>query len=196
MKLKTWLVALLGVTALALPAGALGHARVSPAVSVAKKLQLYTLAVPTEKDGVRTTKVVMTVPSGFGIDSFAPPPPGWHQSVAQSGSAGSAVIQQVTWSGGRTPTGQDAVFQFLAQPSSAKTYSFSVVQTYSNGQVVSWTGPESSDTPAASIEAKSSLGGGDGVSTVSIIALVLAILALLASGAALLTGGSEGRPVA
>ena len=33
-----------------LPATASAHARVSPAVSVAGKLQLYSLAVPTEKE--------------------------------------------------------------------------------------------------------------------------------------------------
>ena len=55
------------------------HARVSPAVSLSGELQLYSLAVPTEKCGLTTTKIVMTVPNGFGIDSFVPPPPGWHQ---------------------------------------------------------------------------------------------------------------------
>ena len=46
-----------------------------------------------------------------------------------------------------------------AQPSSAKTYTFGVRQTYSDGSVVDWSGPESSDTPAPTIEASSSLGG-------------------------------------
>ncbi len=58
---------------LLLPAVASAHARVSPPVSVAGKLQLYSLAVPTEKSGLTTTKLVMTVPAGFGIDSFVPP---------------------------------------------------------------------------------------------------------------------------
>ena len=58
-----------------LPAVASAHARISPPVSVAGKLQLYSLAVPTEKAGLTTTKIVMTVPAGFGIDSFVPPPP-------------------------------------------------------------------------------------------------------------------------
>ena len=37
--------------ALIIPAVASAHARVSPAVSVSGKLQLYSLAVPTEKSG-------------------------------------------------------------------------------------------------------------------------------------------------
>ena len=47
------------------------------------------------------------------------------------------------------------MFQFLASTDAAKTYTFKVRQTYSDGTVVDWSGPESSDTPAPSIEAKS-----------------------------------------
>ncbi len=180
---------------LLVPAAASAHARVSPAVSVVNKLQLYSLAVPTERDGVTTTKLVMTVPSGFGIDSFAPPPPGWHQKIQQSGSGNSAVITQVTWTGGHTPTGQDSLFSFLAQPASAKSYTFQVQQTYSDGSIVNWAGPESSDSPAPTIDVASSLGGG-GTSTLSIIALVLGALGLLAGGFALVGTGSRDRPLA
>lgn len=176
---------------LILPAVASAHARVSPAVSVSNELQLYSLAVPTEKTGLTTTKIVMTVPAGFGIDSFAPAPPGWRKQVAQSGSGDSAVVTRVTWTGGRTPTGEDSLFQFLAQPASAKTYTFGVEQTYSDGSIVNWSGPESSASPAPTIEAASSLGGG-GTSTLSIIALVVGVLALLV-GVFALVGGSKGR---
>src|SRR5579875_609938 len=106
------------VIAAGFPALASAHARVSPPVSLAGKLQLYSLAVPTEKAGLTTTKIVMTVPTGFGIDSFVPPPAGWRMSQEQTGSGDSAVVTEVTWSGGRTPTGEDSLFQFLAQPAS------------------------------------------------------------------------------
>ena len=56
-------------SSLAASAAAFAHARVSPPVSLAKELQLYSLAVPTEKEGLTTTKIVMTVPSGFGSPS-------------------------------------------------------------------------------------------------------------------------------
>ena len=123
-----------------MPAVASAHARISPAVSLSGKLQLYSLAVPTEKSGLTTTKMVMTVPSGFGIDSFVPPPSGWRMSVAQTGSGDSAVVTKVTLTGGNTPTGEDSLFQFLAQPASAKTYTFQVQQTYSDGSIVNWAG--------------------------------------------------------
>ncbi|MGB0091484.1 MAG: DUF1775 domain-containing protein [Solirubrobacteraceae bacterium] len=177
------------------PALASAHARVSPAVSLSGKLQLYSLAVPTEKEGLTTSKIVMTVPNGFGIDSFVPPPPGWHQQVQQTGSGDSAVITKVTWTGGKTPTGEDSLFQFLAQPASAKTYTFQVQQTYSDGSIVNWAGSESSDSPAPTIEAKSSLGGG-GTSALSIIALIVGVLGLLAGGFALVTHGSGDRALA
>ena len=83
-----------------LPALASAHARVSPAVSLSGKLQLYSLAVPTEKSGLTTTTIVMTVPAGFGIDSFVPPPAGWHMRQQQTGSGDSAVVTKVTWTGG------------------------------------------------------------------------------------------------
>jgi uncharacterized protein YcnI len=184
-----FLVVLALAPALIIPAGASAHARVSPPVSVAGKLQLYSLAVPTEKSSLTTSKVVMTVPDGFGIDSFVPPPPGWTRQVQQSGSGDSAVVTKVTWTGGKTPTGEDSLFQFLAQPASAKTYTFQVEQTYSDGSIVNWAGAESSAAPAPSIEAKSSLGGG-GVSVLTIIALIVALLALAAGGFALVSASS------
>ena len=177
-----------------LPALASAHARISPAVSVAGKLQLYSLAVPTEKSGLTTTSLVMTVPSGFGIDSFVPPSPRWHVQLAQTGSGDNAVVTKVTLTGGNTPTGEDTLFQFLAQPASAKTYTFEVEQTYSDGSIVNWAGSESSAAPAPTIEAASSLGGG-GVSVLTIIALVVGVLGLLAGGFALI-GGSKERELA
>ena len=173
-----------------LPALASAHARISPPVSVGGKLQLYSLAVPTEKAGLTTSKIVMTVPAGFGIDSFVPPPPGWTQQVQQTGSGDSALITRVTWSGGRTPTGEDSLFQFLAQPASSATYTFQVQQTYSDGSIVDWAGPESSAAPAPTIDAKDSLGGG-GVSVLTIVALVLGALGLLVGGFVLIGGSRE-----
>jgi uncharacterized protein YcnI len=173
------------------PAAAFAHARVSPAVSLAGKLQLYSLAVPTEKSGLTTTKLVMTVPSGFGIDSFVAPAAPWRVQLAQTGSGDNAVVTRVTLTGGHTPTGEDTLFQFLAQPASAKTYTFQIEQTYSDGSIVNWSGPESSAAPAPTIEATSSLGGG-GTSTLTIVALLVGVLALVVGGFAL-AGGSRGR---
>ncbi len=180
--MKTFLATV--VASLALPAGAFAHAEISPPVGVQEKLELYTLAVPTEKDGATTTTIELTVPAGFGIDSFAPAS-GWTRHVQQTGSGEDAVVQKVTWGGGSVPTGEDSVFSFLASASQAKTYAFTVRQTYSDGSIVDWSGPESSDNPSPTIEVRSSLGRG-GNSTLTIVAIavgaagvVLAIIALL-----------------
>lgn len=181
------------LAALAFASSAWAHAEISPPIAKSKTLQLFTLAVPTEKEGLTTTKVEMTPPSGFAIDSFVPAV-GWKRQLQQTGTGENAVIQKVTWTGGRVPTEEDAVFQFLASPDSSKTYTFTVRQTYSDGSIVDWTGPESSDTPAPTIEAKSSLGGG-GNSTFAIIALAVAGVAVVLSGIALAMRGGT-RPLA
>ena len=175
--------------ALTLVGSALAHAEVSPTIVVSKKTEFFTLAVPTEKENAATTQVEFTPPSGFSIDSFAPAA-GWKREAQTTGTGENTVIQKVTWTGGKVPTEEDAVFQFLASTDAAKTYSFKVRQTYLDGTVVDWTGPESSDTPAPTIEAKSSLGGG-GSNTLGIVALAVAVLALVAAVAGLV--GKSGR---
>ena len=165
------------------------HAHVSPPVVVAKQSQVFTLAVPTEKEGATTTQIVLTPPQGFNIDSFVPSP-GWERKVQQSGSGEDAVVTKVTWTGGKVPTGEDAAFSFLASAADAKTYTFGVQQTYSDGTVVDWSGPESSDTPAPTIKAKASLGGG-GSSTLALIALIVGAVGVLLGLVALLAGGKR-----
>jgi uncharacterized protein YcnI len=173
--------------ALAVPAVALAHASVSPPVVVAGTDQLFTLAVPTEEENATTTSIELTLPDGFSVDSFAAAP-GWTRKVQQSGSGEDATISTITWTGGKTPTDELSSFQFVGSAADAKTYDFHVTQTYSNGKVVDWSGPESSDSPAPTLEAVASLGGGGGSSTLEVVALVLAGIALVVAGVALLGG--------
>jgi uncharacterized protein YcnI len=179
---------------LVVAAAASAHANVSPPVALAKHAQLFTLAVPTEKEDATTTEIEFTPPSGFNIDSFVDAP-GWKRDVQATGSGEEAVVTKVTWTGGSVPTGEDAAFSFLASTDDAKTYTFAVRQTYSDGSVVDWSGAESSDTPAPTIEAASSLSGGGGSSTVEWIALVLGAVALVVAIGTLVTrgGGGGGR---
>jgi len=177
----------------ALAAQALAHAEVSPPVAQKGAAEVFTLAVPTEEDNARTTSVELTVPAGFGIDSFEAEP-GWKRAVQATGSGEEAVVQKVTWTGGKTPTGEDSIFRFLATATKTGDYTFRVRQTYSNGKVVDWSGPESSDTPSPAIRSVSSLAGGGGSggsSTADIIAIVIAALALVVSLGGLLRGGRE-----
>jgi uncharacterized protein YcnI len=153
------------------------HAAISPPVAKTNVLQQLTLAVPTEKDNATTTSIRLTVPDGVEIDSFEPEA-GWTRTVNATGTGESAVVKQVTWTGGRVPTEEDAVFRFQATlTGGSKDYVFSVRQTYSDGSVVDWSGPESSDNPSPVVQGVASFGGSS--STLTIVALVVAALGVL-----------------
>ena len=185
--------AVAAATALVVTAAASAHAKVSPPIVKAKDGQVFTLAVPNEKDNAKTTKVEMTPPVNVAIDSFARTP-GWKLDVKKSGSGEEAVVEKVTWTGGSVGPNEYAQFQFLASAQKTGTQAFKVRQTYSDGSVVDWTGSESSDTPAPSVDAVSSFGGGGGHALLSIVALVAAAIALALSSMTLLLRG--GRPAA
>ena len=179
--------------ALVFAGSAAAHAHVSPSTGLANTDQLFTLSVPTEKEGLTTTAVELTPPSGLEIDGFLDAT-GWKRDVQTSGSGEDTEITRVAWSGGAVPHDDAAIFQFVGSADSAKTYSFKVRQTYSDGTVVDWAGPESSDTPAPVVELKSSLGGG-GSNTLAIVAIALAAVALVVGALGLLTRSGR-RPLA
>ncbi len=182
------------VGGLVLAASASAHAIMSPAVVKADNtLQQFTLSVPTEDANAFTTRIELTVPSSFAIDSFEPPPAPWKMATRTTGSGENAVVQKVTWTGGHVPTDFDSVFRFDGSVAKPGTVLFEVRQTYSDGKVVDWTSPsEASDTPAPRVEAVSSFGGSSGTSTIEIVALVLAIAALVVAVVGLFAGGGKG----
>src|SRR5215470_10303261 len=112
MKHRFALGALVALAALVAAAAASAHAIVSPAVALDKKLQQFTLSVPTEKSSLATTEIELTLPKGFSIDSYEPSP-GWKRTASSTA---------VTWTGGHVPTEEDAVFRFNASTSGARTY--------------------------------------------------------------------------
>ena len=178
---------LCAVGALTIASSAFAHAGISPPVVAAKKGQEFTITVPTEEEGLTTTTVEVTPPDGFTVFGFAPSP-GWKRDVQQTGSGEDIVVQKVTWSGGAVPTGEYGSFRFTGLANSTGTTAWKVRQTYSDGKVVDWSGPEGSDEPAARLEAVSSLGG-DSSSTWSIVALIAAAVALLLAVGGLATKG-------
>jgi uncharacterized protein YcnI len=185
-----WLALLPVAAVLAYTDTASAHANLSPPTVTAKTSQLFTLAVPTEKEGATTTEIELTPPDGFTIDSFAAAP-GWKRAIDQTGSGEEVEVTKATWTGGSVPTGEAATFQFIGEPGAAKTYAFKVRQTYSDGSVVDWSG--GADTPAPTVTAKDSLGGGGGSNTLATVDFVIATLALVAAAIALLlrAGGRE-----
>jgi uncharacterized protein YcnI len=187
---KAVVMAAVTAGALAFVPAAFGHAIMSPPVAKAKVDQQFTLSVPTEEEGATTTRIELTLPEGFSIDSFEPAP-GWKREEQATGSGEEKTIEKVTWSGGKVPTDEDAVFRFNGSIDSSKKYPLKVRQTYSNGKVVDWAGGENSDTPAPLVDGVSSLGRG-GTTTLSIVALIVGAVGVLLGIAGLAT---RGRPL-
>src|SRR3954447_13919254 len=188
MRTITWRAAgalVVAGAALALPASASAHASVSPPTVVKEQGQLFAVAVPGEEENDTTVKVEVDFPPGFGVDSFEAEP-GWTRQVQASGSGEEADITSATWTGGSVPTGEDAVFRFVAEPAKAGDDKFVVKQTYGSGKVVEWSGYESSDTPAPIVHVLDSAGGGGDSNTLAIIAIVVGAIGLLVGLAALL----------
>jgi uncharacterized protein YcnI len=163
---------------------ALAHASISPPVAKTGVLQQFTLAVPTEKANATTTRIELTVPVGVAIDSFEAAP-GWTRQ--QVGHGGPLSPLTIRWTGGRVPTDDDAVFHFQGTlTGGSKDYVFQVRQTYSDGSVVDWNGPESSDSPSPVVEG-SSLSGGPSILLV-IAALVVGAVGVVIGVIGLLAG--------
>ena len=179
------------VATLALAPSAFAHAELFPKVVPSGDGYLLNLAIPNEKENASTTEIQLTIPSGFGLESVAPVQ-GWTATVS-----GQKVVNgekqggdSVTWKG-KLGGSALAVLPFTGVPKNNGTYVFTVRQTYSDGSVVEWSGSETSDTPAARIDATSaavSSGGSDSSKTIAIIALVVGGLGLAVGGAGLLAG--------
>jgi len=193
MRHRIALGAALALAALTFSASAFAHAHLSPSVAPSGESQVFTLAVPNEEEDATITAVEITPPEGFSMGSLLPAA-GWKGTAKKVGTSDEAKVLSVEWTGGSTPPGEAAAFSFLGSSTDPGAFAFAVKQTYSNGKVVNWSGPESSDTPSPVVQTSSSLGGDSGSSTLAIVALVVAGVALVLAAAGLLARG--GRPVA
>jgi len=113
------------------------HVVVKPAeVGVAAR-QSFTVGVPNEKE-VPVVKVRLVVPDG--VKSVTPNVmPGWTIDIAKDGTGESAVVKEITWSGGSIPAGQRVDFALSAQaPAKATTLQWKAYQTYEDGTEVAW----------------------------------------------------------
>jgi uncharacterized protein YcnI len=174
---------------LALSATAFGHARIGPGHALKGDVQDFVLLVPGEKEGLATTSVRLTVPEGFRL-RVAGDVPGWTKKVTTAGTGEDVLITAVDWTGSAPPESTVA-FTIIGSAADAGSYTLPVRQTYSDGSIADWSGPEGSDTPAPVVKVRSDLGGG--TSTLTIAALILGALGAALGGAALI---ARGRPVA
>ena len=130
------------LASLAVAAAASAHARVSPPVVLAKVGQVFTLAVPTEKDGATTTTVELTPPHGFSIDSFVAVARLEAQRCSRRAPARTAVDHEGDLER-RSRSDRGGRRASVPRPDGASTgtYTFGVRQTYSDGTVVTGPGP-------------------------------------------------------
>lgn len=180
------------------------HVTVWPRTSTTKAYEKYTVRVPTEKD-VPTVKIELKFPAGLTVTNFEPVP-GWNYQIEKDASGNTTGV---VWSGGKIPVGAFQEFEFLASnPAKPTSLAFDAYQTYADGSVVNWTGPEGSATPASVVQITSSAVtagttadpgaasssaplGPTGTFWLSIAALVIGIVAL--AGAVLISLRLPGR---
>jgi uncharacterized protein YcnI len=144
------------------PVAAQAHVSVHPNVVPTGAFTTLDLHVPSEMDDADTTKIQVQMPPGFN-DVSADPPPGWSFSLKTRKLARpvqtddgpiDSEVSEITFAGGRLPPEQFALFPIsVVIPGRAGTVlTFKTVQTYSNGKIVRWIGPPSSDNPAPTID--------------------------------------------
>jgi uncharacterized protein YcnI len=141
-----WFRILLLSTLLMLPVTSIAsaHVRVLPEEVPAGSFEVFTVRVPTEKD-IPTTGVRVEVPEGFTI-SRVEPVPGWDYELEEEAGVVSAII----WSGGEIGATEFQQFDVQGQtPEETGEYEWNAYQTYEDGEVVEWTGPEDSEEPAS-----------------------------------------------
>jgi uncharacterized protein len=216
------------VVALAVPASAAAHVTLQPKEVAAGEFTRLNVRVPNERDKAATEKVDVQFPPGFYFVSYEPVE-GWSVKVKREklsspvklpDGGDEPVTEQVTRVTFTADSGDAALDpgQFrdfglsVRTPDGAnKTLEFKALQTYDNGEVVRWIGPEDAETPAARVKltAPKAEGGAapaaatkpaaadtdeedddDGAPTwLAIAALALGALGLLTGAAALRRGG-------
>ena len=120
------------------------HVRVLPEEVPADSFEVFTVRVPTERE-VPTTEVRVEVPEGFTV-SRVEPIPGWDYEFEEE----EGIVRSITWSGGEI--GETEFQQFDIQgrtPAEPGEYPWNAFQTYEDGEVVEWTGPEDAEEPAS-----------------------------------------------
>ena len=155
--------------ALAVPAGAQAHVTLQPNTAQAGAFTVENVRVPNERDNASTVKVDLRLPNGFA-EALYQPAPGWKVKVYKTKLAKpiqtddgpvTEQVSRIVWTGdgkqGKIAPSQFRDFPLSVQiPGKAGSkLTFKALQTYSNGEVVRWIGPESADTPAPTVMASS-----------------------------------------
>jgi uncharacterized protein len=195
---RTILAAVAAATLLS-PAAAQAHVTLQPGEAPAGGYTRLDVRVPNERDDAATTKIDIQFPPGFESASYEPVP-GWKVKVAKKGGE----VDRLTFSGGSIAPGEFQDFGLSLKMPEGKpgdTLTFKALQTYDNGEVVRWIGPEDSDDPAPAVTLAAGEGGahaapaqtaaaappaqddggGDGLAIAALVVGALALIAALAA---------------
>ena len=142
MRHRIALGALAALAALTFAATAFAHAEVSPPTALARSRATCTRS-PCRPRRKRNDDVDRADAARRVLDRLVRAFARLEAHRADDGLRRGGSRHKVTWTGGSVPTGEDAAFSFLGAAPSPGTYTFCVRQTYSDGSVVDWTGPES-----------------------------------------------------
>lgn len=191
---KTILAAAAAATLLA-PAAAGAHVTLQPGEAPAGGYTRLDVRVPNERDDAATTKIAIQFPPGFESASYEPVP-GWTAKVTKAGGE----VSRLTFSGGEIGPGEFQDFGLslkMPEGDAGAKLTFKALQTYDDGEVVRWIGPEDSDDPAptvtlaageggahaaAATPAAASAaddGGGDGLAVAALVVGAVALIAAL-----------------
>ncbi|OXS58436.1 nuclear export factor GLE1 [Cohnella sp. CIP 111063] len=136
------------------------HVTVQPKEAPAGSYQVFTVRVPSEKDAA-TTQVKVAIPDGVNISRFEPKPE-WTYEVEKGAED---KIVSVTWKATGSGLGATEFGEFRMQgkiADDAKELSWKAYQTYSDGEVVEWTGAPDADKPASVTTVTAATGDGHG----------------------------------
>jgi uncharacterized protein YcnI len=140
-------------------APAFAHVTVNPSEASQGGFEKLTFRVPNEEDAADTVKVEVKFPTDTPIPSVSVKPhPGWTVDVKKDPLATplttddgtvTEAVSLITWSGGKIGPGEFDEFEVSVGPlPEVDSLKFPTVQTYSDGNVVSWI----QDTPAGGPE--------------------------------------------
>jgi uncharacterized protein YcnI len=160
---------------LALPAAASAHVTLQPSTAPADGFTRLDVRVPNERDDASTAKVDVQLPPGFAFVSYEPRP-GWKVTVkrakaeqpieVEGGFEVDEEVRQITWQGGRIGPGEFVDFGLslrMPKGEAGDKLTFKALQTYEDGEVVRWIGPEDADEPAPTVTlTDAGSGGGHG----------------------------------
>jgi uncharacterized protein len=198
---------------------AFAHVTVNPSEAEKGGFTKLTFSVPNEMDAGNTVKIDVKFPTDHPIASVSvEPKPGWTYQATTTPLATpittddgtvTEAVSEIVWSGGTIKPGEFDEFEVSAGPlpDDVDSLKFPTIQSYDNGQDVSWIqdtieGQPEPDRPApvlkltAAAEPPSSSSSGSASSSTSpTVAVVkkdssngLAVTALIIGGIALIVG--------